>query len=81
MANTDGAERVLNTLRDYFAPEAVDSAHQKVVRFLQFRCTDQAMGEYFAEFDLLGRRTDSKMHIGLKGRLIGPCPLPFSRRR
>ena len=48
MAKNDGADHIVNTLRIYFAPGRVDSIHQAVVRFLQFRRPGQTMGGYSA---------------------------------
>ena len=49
VANNDGAEQILGILKDYFAPDAVDSAFQEVARFLQFKRTDQTMDVYPAQ--------------------------------
>ena len=49
----EGLEKILAQLRDYFAPDDVDSLYQEVVRFLQFERTSQTMNEYPARSDLL----------------------------
>ena len=43
----DGVERISPTLRDHFAPEAVDPVYQEVARFVQLKRADQV------EIDLL----------------------------
>ena len=51
IAKNNGAEHVVNTLRDYFAPATADTIYREVARFLQFRWTGQTTDEYIAEFD------------------------------
>ena len=64
VANDDGADRIHAILRDYLAPEAVESGKLEVVPSLQFKQTDQTMDVYPAEFDWLPRKAESKMHLG-----------------
>ena len=51
-------------MRDYLAPDAVDSVNREIARFLQFTRTAPIMGEYLAHFDLLRRKGEPKMQIG-----------------
>ena len=37
----DGVSKILDILRTYSAPEAVDAIHQQVMRFMRFRRADQ----------------------------------------
>ena len=62
--SSDGVSKILDILRNYFAPEAVDAIHQRVMRFMRFRRTDQSIDEYIAKFDLLSRKAESKMEMG-----------------
>ena len=52
LEKTNGVSRFLEILRKYFALEAANSIRQGVVRFRQFRRTDQTIDEYIAENDL-----------------------------
>ena len=56
--------RTLEILRNYFDPEAVGSKYLEVVRFTQYRRTDQTIDEYIAKFNLLWREAESKMEMG-----------------
>ena len=64
VANNDGVDRILAILRAYFAPEAVESGNQEVVRSPQLKRTAQTVDVYLAEFDLLLRQAGSKMRKG-----------------
>ena len=59
----DGVAKTLDILRKYFAPDAVDAIHHKVVRFMRFPRADPYVVEYIAEYDLLRRKAESKMEI------------------
>ena len=50
--------------RSRFAPEAADASRQQVMRFTNYRRTDQSIDEYIVEFDLLRRKAESKMEVG-----------------
>ena len=65
----DGVARIFDILRIYFLPEAVDSNRQRVVRFTRFRRTDQFAGRYTVEYDLLRRKAESEMELGLAPRI------------
>ena len=60
----DGVSKILNISRNYFAPEAADAIHQEVMRFTRYRRTDQAVADYFVEYDLLCRKAGSMMGLG-----------------
>ena len=50
-------------LHEYPVPGALDSAYQKVVRFSQFKLTEQTMGGCLARFDLLRRKAEARMQM------------------
>ena len=77
LGHSDGVAKILNILRNYFAPEAVDGILQQGVRFMRFRRTDQSVGEYVAEYDLVRRKTESNlgMEAGCPGRFASISPL------
>ena len=52
----DGADQILNILREYLAPGAVDAVYQQVLRLLQLKGTDRAMDVFRAVFDALRRK-------------------------
>ena len=54
--NGDGADQILNILREYLAPGAVDAVYQQVLRLLQLKGTDRAMDVFRAVFDALRRK-------------------------
>ena len=56
MANNDGAGRIVNTLRNYFAPDTADPRNQEVVRFLQFRRMGRTLDGHIVEIEL-------RMHV------------------
>ena len=62
--NQHGVARILDILRNYFAPDAADAIHQKVVRFTHFRRAEQSIDTCTAEFDLLRRTAASKLNMG-----------------
>ena len=64
MAKNDGADHIVNALRNYFAPGRADSTNRLVARFLQFRQPGQTMGGYSVEFDLLRHKAESAMQMG-----------------
>ena len=53
LGRSGGATKILQELRNYFAPKAADAIHQHVTRYLRFRRTDQSIDEYLAEYDFL----------------------------
>ena len=66
----DGATRILDIRRSYFAPEAAHAIRQQVTRFTNYRRSGQSVDECIAEFDLLRRRPESEM----VSRTIRPDP-------
>ena len=62
--HSDRVAKILEILRNYFAPEAVDAIHQQVMRFTRFRRTDQSIDEYTAGFDLLCWKAESNVEMG-----------------
>ena len=61
MDHRDGVTRVLEILRGYFAPEAADAIRQQVMRFMNYRRSDQGVDEYTPEYDHLRRTAESKI--------------------
>ena len=49
----DGATRLLDIARSFPAPGAAVAIRQQVVRFMNYRRTDQFINEYIAEYALL----------------------------
>ena len=49
LGNRDGVARILEILRNYFAPEAADAIRPQVMRFSQYRCAGEFPGEFVAE--------------------------------
>ena len=64
MAENDGAEHIVETLRQYFAPETVNSIKPEVARLPQFRRKEQTIDGNIVEFYLLQRKGESKMRMG-----------------
>ena len=62
--NQEGVARILEVLRNYFAPEAADAIYRQVMRFTQYRRAEQPADEFIVEFDLLRRKAESKMGMG-----------------
>ena len=60
----DGVMPVVQVLRDNFAPEAIDSKYQHVVRFLHFKRAEKTMGLCLARFDLPRREAESWIRMG-----------------
>ena len=64
LANNDEAERIANSLRNYFARETVTSISQEAARSLQLRRADRAVGGFAAEYDPLRRTAEFEMQMG-----------------
>ena len=62
--DTDGASRVLEISRNYFAPGDAGSINKGVARFIKFRRTGETVGRYIAEYGLLQRKAGSKIDMG-----------------
>ena len=60
IAGPDGAKRISELLRDYFAPEALDSVYQEVVRFSQFGRAAQTTDGFLVRLDLPRKKAASK---------------------
>ena len=55
--NLDGAYQILRISHERFAPNAIDSIFQDMVKFLYFKRTEQTIDAYIMEFETLrGRR-------------------------
>ena len=61
MGIASGGSRMLEIMRNHFAPENADWIYKEEARAVQFRRTDQTIDEYFAEYDPLRRRAESEM--------------------
>ena len=62
--NLDGAEQISRISRERFAPDAIDSISQDMVKFLYFKRTEQTMDTYITEFEILGGKAESRLLIG-----------------
>ena len=61
VSNQDGAARISDILRKFFAPDAADAIHQQATRFSHPRRAGQSIDEFIAEFDLPRRKAESEM--------------------
>ena len=59
-----GAQKILQISHERLAPNAVDAIHREVVRFLHFVRADQKMEASWLEFDVLRRKSESRMAMG-----------------
>ena len=62
--NLDGAEQILRILREYFAPDAIDSISQEIVKSMFFERTEQTMDTYIMEFGMLRGEAGSRLLLG-----------------
>ena len=53
IGNLDGAGQILRIPRARSAPDAIDSISQEMVKFMSSKRTDQSMGTYIMEFEML----------------------------
>ena len=60
----DGVMEIMKLLRDPSAPDAVASVYQEIARFAQVKRAAQTMDKYSVRFDLLPRKSESKMRMG-----------------
>ena len=58
LGRRDALALVTGILRSYFDLEAADATHQPVMKFTHYRRSDQSIGEYILEFDLLRRKAE-----------------------
>ena len=59
-----GMMKITEVLSDYFAPDAIVSVNQEVVRFSHFKRTTPTTGGYPVRPDSLRRRTESRARVG-----------------
>ena len=64
LVRSDGVSKILNSLRNYLSPEAVDAIRRQMMRRMRFRRADQSVGEYIVEFDLLYREAEPDLEMG-----------------
>ena len=62
--NNNGANQILQSLREHFTPDAADATYQEVVQSLHFNWAERTMAVFLAEFDVLQRKAESRMHSG-----------------
>ena len=65
---SDGVAKILGIPRNYFAPEAADAIHQRVMRYMRLRRTDQSIDEYTRSTIFSGGRPRPKWRRGLHSR-------------
>ena len=63
-ANDDGVRRILRILRERFAPDAIDEIYQEVAKLVDAKRTDQTMGAFLKEFDVLREQAEARMAMG-----------------
>ena len=64
VGNLDDAGQISKISRERFAPDAIDSILQDVVKFTYPKCTDQDMDTGLLEFDALRRKAETRMLMG-----------------
>ena len=64
VGSADGVTQILRKLRERFAPDAIDSVFQGVVRFMCFKRADRKMETSLMEFDMLRQRAEARMLMG-----------------
>ena len=52
---------VVQTLRDYFQPDAIDHIFTHVDKFASYVRTDQPVEKFSMEFGILGRKVEKRM--------------------
>ena len=62
--NLDGAEQISRSLRERFAPDAIDSIFQDMAKFMYSKRTDRTMGTYVMEFEMLRQKAEARMVMG-----------------
>ena len=60
----EGAESILDFLRDYFAPDASDHVHRQVAEFLQYKRAEQTLEGYSLELDVLRCKAEERVRMG-----------------
>ena len=62
--NLDGAEQISRSLRERFAPDAIDSIFQDMAKFMYSKRAGQNMDARIADFETLRERAESRMVMG-----------------
>ena len=62
--NLDGAEQFSKISRERFAPDAIHSIFQDVVKFMYFKRLGQKMDTFLMEFFSLRQKAESRMLMG-----------------
>ena len=62
MMNGADAALVLQALRQYFQPDAVDQVFQQIDKFMKFRRIDQTMERFLMEFGILRMKADKHIY-------------------
>ena len=57
-------QNISNLLRDHIALNALRHIDQQVVKFLQYRRTDQTMAGYLLEIGISRRKAEARVRIG-----------------
>ena len=60
----DGAEEILEELTAHYAPGALDTVYEDVVKFPNFLKTAETIDQFLAQFDLLRKLAERKMGGG-----------------
>ena len=64
VGNIDGAEQILNILRNRFAPDKADCIFQDITKFSYFKRTTQDMDTFLLEFDMLRQKAGARFATG-----------------
>ena len=62
--NLDGVGQILRILRERFAPDAIDSILQDMIKFLYFKRTEQTMDTYIMEFEISRGKAEPPVLMG-----------------
>ena len=62
--NLDGADQISQMLRERFAPDAIDSMCQDMVKCMYFKRTVHTMDTYITEGEMLRGKAESRLLIG-----------------
>ena len=64
IGNLDEAEQISRIQRERFAPDAIDSIFQDLVKFMNFKRTKRKMDTYIMEFEMLRAKAASRTLMG-----------------
>ena len=64
VGNIDGAGQISKISRERFAPDAIDSIFQDMLKFTYFKRTDQKIGTHMTEFDFSRQKAEARMLMG-----------------